>query len=162
MAKLNDETVVHWLVNEANMSDDKAWSAVMKMLEREQADKEPKAPRARKEWLVVVADPNGVLKDNLMGFVVQKSAIRKDLDLNDSEEERMWGDQEAEDILERAFKDTYKDVKGLHTFAACLRVAKKTLKDEYGFEIKTKEGCYIAPIRYTVPDEDLTEEDEIL
>lgn len=160
MAKLNDITVVDGLMESVkDMTQDRAWKIVNDLIEREKAEKEPPAKKQRTEWLVVVADPSGRVPKDLMGFVVNKKVILKDEKMDSIEEPRMWGDEEASLIIKQAFARTASEVKGIPTFTNCLRAAKKLLKEEYGFDIKSKEGCYIAPIGYVVEDQD---DDELI
>lgn len=161
MAKINDQTLVDWLVENNKYSSDKAWSVVMSLLEKDKGEKQDTAPRRRAEWLVVTHDPLEKVPDGLVGFVVQKRPIKKDANFEDTEEERMWGDLEVDDLLEHAFQRTEENVKGIPTFLNRLRAAKKLLKEEYGFDIKSKEGCYITPSRTILAcDEDDPDYDE--
>lgn len=156
MAKLNDTTVVDGLLESVkDMTQDRAWKIVNDLVAREKAEREPSAPKKPTEWIIVVADPNGKVPRDLVGFVANKRPIRKDDNLDDCADERMWGDEEADAILKHAFSRVKSDVKGIPTFTNCLKAAKKLLKEEYGFDIKTKEGCYISPISYLAEDIDV-------
>ena len=145
MPKINDQTLVDWLVEYKSYNPEEAWMVANKLLEKDREAKEPQAPKKRTEWLVIASDPSGRINNNVICFVVNKKPICKDDNLNDTTEERMWGDEEAVNILTEAFARV--KTKGAPTFVSCLHAAKKLLKEEYGMEIKTKEGCYLAPIK---------------
>lgn len=149
MPKIKDETVVNYLVESCELSNEEAWFAAQKMLQTDKEEAPDKAERRPTEWIVVVADPKGNLPTDLVGFVVNKKEMNRDENLASSDQPRMWGDEEANAILKHAFARTHDKVKGIPTFFNCLRAAKKLLKDEYGFEIKSKEGCYINPVDFS-------------
>lgn len=112
MAKLDEELVAAFIVEKFKVTQAEAWEFVDSVKQRakeEVLEKEPSGERKKKEYVVVVYDPEKKLNlDNYSAFVVEKlptTVLENGSTIPDSTSDREWGDLELTNLLEVSIKE---------------------------------------------------------
>lgn len=108
MAKLDEEFVAALIVEKFNVTQAQAWEFVDEVKNRikaEPAEKGEGSERKKKEYVIVIADPNKALNlENYTGAIFEKlpSTVEENGSRIETSPEREWGDLETSNLLEVA------------------------------------------------------------
>lgn len=111
MAKLDEELVAAFIVEKFKVTQSEAWDfidSVKRRAKEEAAEKESSGERKKKEYAVVVYDPEKKLNlDNYSAFIVEKvpTSILENGSSLDSTSDRDWGDLELPNLLDVSIKE---------------------------------------------------------
>lgn len=145
MPKLIDESAVELLIQHARISEEDAWSIVLKRIQDDKDNEPEKEPAEKKQKFLIVEDPEGKIPDDLLVYtatchptpVAENGAILEG-------EYRKWGLGEVHTILDAIRRKAINDDKG----SRLIDMAGKRWVKDLGVSI-SKEPLLLAPTATT-------------
>lgn len=162
MAKLDETSVVELLKELSSklaggvaFDDALAWKMVNDKIEEENRNAPPKKKGERKEYIIILNDPDGKLPSDITGWIAQKDKEPVVDEKEDTTPIHAWedNDHQLEGLIQIAHETLMDDNTNKYTgkgFADMLKHGKKTMKS-CGIVLKSKEVEAVPVSINTVP-----------
>lgn len=136
--KVDIDIVKKALLNEVKESTEKVMRAIEKMIRQMEEEADEKSPAPKKQFVIVVSDPNGVLKETeLVGWVLQIPEDASPSTTLDAAHQAAY-----------AFNQTPKGRRlGVEKFGEAMEIVPQKIFKEHNVFVKTKE-----PVQVVVTD----------